>query len=123
MERTIDIINAHKADAACVWNKESQNHMDNWPWIKYSMQIALKVRGRMKELNLTQATLANKIGCSQQYISLLLKGKENLTLETIAKLESALDIQLFGSTSAYVNGYSVPRATPQYLSDSHCEKQ
>ena len=49
-------------------------------------------------MGLTQKELAERMGCSQQYVSLILKGKENLTLETIAKLETALDFELFIST-------------------------
>ena len=73
----------------------------------------------MKELNLTQVGLAEKVGCTQQYISLLLKGKENLTLETIAKLETALDVRLFSAgISESVSGYNVEEKSGQYLSDS-----
>ena len=76
----------------------------------------------MKELCLTQAGLAAKVGCTQQYVSLLLKGKENLTLETIAKLESALDIQLFGATTpSFVSGYNKMESIPQYLSEPEPE--
>lgn len=34
------------------------------------------------------------MNCSQQYISKILKGKENLSLETISKIEQALSIQI-----------------------------
>ena len=123
MTRTIDIIKSHKSDSASVWIQEATEHRENWCWIKYSMQIALKVRSRMKELGLTQAGLAAKVGCTQQYVSLLLKGKENLTLETIAKLESTLDIQLFGiGTSAFVSGYDIGENRSQYLSEPEPEE-
>lgn len=72
----------------------------------------------MKAANITQAALASKIGCTQQYISLLLKGKENLTLETIAKLESALDISLFDSSSNLVDGYRINESCPKHLSEN-----
>ena len=122
MARTIDIIKSHKNDSASVWKQEALEHRDSWCWMKYSMQIAIKVRSRMKELALTQTGLAAKVGCTQQYVSLLLKGKENLTLETIAKLESALDIQLFGgNTSALVSGYDISEPRSQYLSEPEPE--
>lgn len=93
MSKSLDIVKANAVQESA-WAKEAAMHRDNWCWMKYSMQIALKVRGRMKETKMTQAALASTIGCSQQYVSLLLKGKENLTLDTIAKLESALEITL-----------------------------
>ena len=48
----------------------------------------------MKELSITQKELAEKMNCTQQHISSLLTGKANLTLETIAKLEDSLDLDL-----------------------------
>ena len=60
--------------------------------------------------------LAERMGCTQQYVSNLLKGSSNMTLETIAKLESALQIQLWGS-SHMVDGYQPVQPTRQYLSD------
>ena len=32
------------------------------------------------------------MGCSQQYVSRILKGTENLSIETITKIESALNL-------------------------------
>ena len=52
---------------------------------------------RMDELHMTQASLADKMKCSQQYVSKILKGKENLSLESIWKIESALGIDLLKS--------------------------
>ncbi len=103
MPKIIDVIKANQIQND-TWEKEAAENRDNWGWMKYSMHIAIKVRAKMKAENITQTALASKIGCTQQYVSLLLKGKENLTLETIAKLESALDISLFGSSPNVVDG-------------------
>lgn len=35
-----------------------------------------------------------RMGCSPQYVSRLLKGEENLSLETICKLENALNLSI-----------------------------
>ena len=46
-----------------------------------------------------------------------------MTLETIARLENALNIDLIKSALTYVSGYGSPVNTrPQYLSDSVREK-
>ena len=116
MKRTIDILKANASDSASVWRSEASEHRDNWCWMRYSMEIAVKVRSRMRECGLTQVGLAEKIGCSQQYVSLLLKGKENLTLETIAKLESALDLQLL-----CISSDSVRKPLAGYLNESDPE--
>ena len=55
---------------------------------------------------MTQASLAQKMECSQQYVSKVLKGKENLSLETISKIESALDIDLIKSALTIVSEYT-----------------
>lgn len=41
---------------------------------------------------MTQKMLAEKMNCTQQYISKILKGRENLSLEAISKIENALYI-------------------------------
>ena len=46
---------------------------------------------RMEALSLTQKALVERFqGCSQQYISRVLKGTENLSIESISKIEAAL---------------------------------
>ena len=71
----------------------------------------------MDEQSVTQVILAERMGCTQQYVSNLLKGSSNMTLETIAKLESALQIELWGS-SCMVDGYQGVQPSRQYLSDN-----
>ena len=72
----------------------------------------------MDEQSVTQVELAKRMGCTQQYVSNLLKGSSNMTLETIARLENALNIDLIKSALTYVSGYSVSPSRPQYLNDS-----
>ena len=43
---------------------------------------------------MTQAELANRLNVSRQHISKIVKGQENLTLETIAKIEEVLGVVL-----------------------------
>ena len=61
-------------------------------WFYHSQMIANIMSARMKELGMTQKILAEKMNCTQQYISKILKGHENLSLEVISKIENALDI-------------------------------
>lgn len=48
----------------------------------------------MKCQGLTRQDVATRMGCSPQYVSRLLKGEENLSLETICKLENALNMAI-----------------------------
>ena len=48
----------------------------------------------MKQEGLTQKVLAERMNCTQQYVSKILKGKENMSLDTLTRLENALGINL-----------------------------
>ena len=50
---------------------------------------------KMEQMKITQKQLAERMNCSQQYISKILKGKENLSSETLTKIENALYSPLF----------------------------
>ena len=63
-------------------------------WEKYSRQIVLAMSKRMSELGMTQQMLAEKMNCTQQYVSKVLKGQKNMSLETLCKIESALNIEI-----------------------------
>lgn len=64
----------------------------NKEWLDKSAKIAIKVLVTLKEKKWTQKDLAFKLGVSPQQVNKIIKGKENLTLETICKLESVLGV-------------------------------
>ena len=69
--------------------------IENKKWLSYSSNIALRVLAALEESEeMTQKSLAEKVGVSPQYINKVLKGQENLSLQTIAKLSEALNIEL-----------------------------
>lgn len=71
----------------------------------------------MDEQSVTQVELARRMGCSQQYVSNLLKGSSNMTLETIGRLEKALDIDILRTTLCYVYEDSADCHSPRYLNE------
>jgi transcriptional regulator with XRE-family HTH domain len=73
----------------------------------------------MDELSVTQAELARRMGCSQQYVSNLLKGSSNMTLETIGRLEKALNLDILRSAISYVSGYNTATGSQktEYLNE------
>ena len=79
------------------WRENAQWRRKNRRWLRYSGFIALTVMNRLDQIGLSQKELAERMHCSPQYISKLLKGSENLTLETISKLEESLDLDLVKS--------------------------
>lgn len=74
--------------------QEVKTQQDIKDWTQYSQSIAAIMSKRMAELGLTQRMLAEKMECSQQYISNVLKGEKNMSLETICKIENALGIEI-----------------------------
>ena len=123
MSRAIEFLEEHQSPTPSRWREDAQWRKDNEYWLKYARYITLQVLRAMEEQSITQVELAKRMGCTQQYVSNLLKGSSNMTLETIARLENALSIDLIKSALTYVSGYSssVP-SRPQYLSDSAGEK-
>ena len=67
---------------------------DKRDWAQCSRTIAVLMSKRMSELGLSQRMLAEKMNCTQQYISKMLKGQKNMSLETICKIENTLGIEI-----------------------------
>ncbi|MCQ2152141.1 MAG: helix-turn-helix transcriptional regulator [Bacteroidales bacterium] len=116
MSKTTDFLNSHQSAVPSKWRENAQWRRDNEKWLEYARIITVNVLKAMDEQSVTQVILAERMGCTQQYVSNLLKGSSNMTLETIAKLESALDINLW-SSSCMVDGYQSVQPARRYLSD------
>ena len=63
--------------------KEETVECKSEDWVCHSQAIAATMSNRMEEMN-----------CTQQYVSKVLKGRENLSLETLCKIENALGIKI-----------------------------
>lgn len=119
MDETIEKLKRHKSSTPSKWREAAEFRTKNRIWLRYSQSIAMLAADAMEEEGLTQKALAERMGCTQQYVSRILKGQENLTLETISKLETALGLNIISSDLSFVVGYSPASASnSQYLSDS-----
>ncbi|MBR3659522.1 MAG: helix-turn-helix transcriptional regulator [Bacteroidaceae bacterium] len=114
MNKTIEYLSSHQSDTPSHWRENAQWRRDNDDWLRYAQFITLQVMKRMDEQGVTQKQLAERIGCSQQYVSNLLKGSTNMTLETIARLEKALNIDIVRSKLTYVREYETSQ-NPHYI--------
>ena len=76
--------------ASKIDRQEAEERYENREARRYSSLIALAVRRELRLKGITQQALAEQLGFSAQYLGKILKGKENLTLETIGKLERVL---------------------------------
>lgn len=93
-QKTLTFLEANQSETPSTWREEAEWRRDNWTWLRHSQKIAVKVLLQMKQMGLTQKALAERMNCTQQYVSKILKGKENMSLDTLSRLEDALNINL-----------------------------
>ena len=96
IDAIIDRLSRYQSDEPSDWRVEEERvrYAKLKGWLQYSRKIAIKVAVAMKQQGLSRQDVADRMVCSPQYISKLLKGTENLSLETICKLEDALNIAI-----------------------------
>lgn len=86
-------INKLKQIARPITDAELQDRSfreENRDWLSLSAKFALSVRHILRTEKITQRELANKMGVSPSQITKILSGKENLSLQTIVKVEKAI---------------------------------
>lgn len=96
-EEILSKLREHSSSATSKWREKAEWRIANKTWLRYSQRIAMMMLDRMEQLGLTQKSLASRMGCTQQYVSKILKGSENLSIETISKIESALELNILGA--------------------------
>lgn len=94
LDKLNKIISSHKS----TWQDEATWRNENEFWLTYSFDIALRVLDTLREKKMTQKELAEKMNVSPQFINKIVKGQENLSLETIGKLSRALGVALIEVT-------------------------
>ncbi len=70
--------------------REIETRNENRNWLALSAKFALLVRHILRTEKITQTELAARMGVSCAQITKILNGRENLGLQTIAKVENAL---------------------------------
>ena len=97
-QKMLEFLESHKSETPSTWREEAEWRRDNWSWLQYSQKIAVKILLRMKQTGLTQQALAERMNCTQQYVSKILKGNENQSLDTLSKLEEVLGLNLLSKS-------------------------
>ncbi len=93
-QKTQEYLESHQSETPSKWREEAEWRRANSAWLRHSQHIAVRVLCYMKRESLTQSAMAERIDCTQQYVSKLLKGTENLSLETLTKLELVMGEKL-----------------------------
>ena len=120
MSKATEFLNNNQSATPSKWREAAEWRRKNEKWLKYARVITMKTMQTMDKQSVTQSLLAERMGCSQQYVSNLLKGSSNMTLETISRIETALNIDLIGSAlSSLVDGYDSAESSSRtcYLND------
>lgn len=90
----IDKIKALVSSEPSGWKARAQFRQDNHKWLERSSKIALLILRQLKSKGISQTQFAKMLNVSPQQVSKFVKGQENLTLETISKIEEALNIDI-----------------------------
>lgn len=89
-EKFLNLVSEEKSNTI----QKLKERKKNRAMLRESQSIAFKVLMRLETLKWTQKKLAEKLEVTPQQVSKITSGKENLTLETIVKLQAVLDIPL-----------------------------
>jgi len=112
----------HIAQEKSKWLEQADYYDNNKEWLDKSALIAIKILSTLRCQSKTQRDLAESIGVTPQYINKVVKGNENLSLETICKIERSLGIALitvpeYESTQVIADSFTpIPFAIPRYES-------
>lgn len=105
-EEIISKLKEHQSPTPSKWRENAEWRLKNRAWLRYSQHIAMMMLDKMEELRMSQKQLSELMGCSQQYVSKVLKGQENLSLETISKIEKCLNLQIM-RIMPHPQGYAI----------------
>ena len=75
---------------------------ENREWLSLSQEIALAIHYYIRKAGLTQKELAEDLNVSPAYVGKLLKGGENLTLETICKIQRVIGERIISIAKPYL---------------------
>src|SRR5690625_5428768 len=76
------------------WLEKAKYRRENRVWLRKSQRIAVRILSVLNEKGVQQKDLAEAMDVSPQQISKIVKGKQNLTLERISKLENVIAVNL-----------------------------
>ena len=81
--------------------RKSEELERNRDWLRMSRMIALSIRYHLRKSGITQKAFADMLDVSPAYVGKLLKGNENLTLETICRVQTVIGEELISIHRPY----------------------
>lgn len=95
MGTAVERLRKYESPTPSKWREEAEWRRANRSWLRRSQAIAMKLLDKRDEMDWTQQQVAEKLGCTQQYVSRIQQGKENLSLEMLSKIEDSLGVKIF----------------------------
>ena len=99
-KKNLDRLNSIISEEKSGWLEKAKWREENEGWLDISFAISVKILGALRKNKKSdtypknQKQLAEAMDCSPQYVNKVLKGAENLQLETISRIGKILNIQL-----------------------------
>ena len=92
-EKFLELVSKEKTTTL----KEIKLRIEKSAMLRESQQIAIKVLMKLDELGWSQKDLAEKMKVSPQQVNKIVRGKENLTLETQVRIQEIMDIPILAT--------------------------
>ena len=83
-------LHEHQSPTPSKWRENAEWRIANKSWLRYSQRIDMMMLDRMEGLGLTKKRLQRKWGV----LNNIYRATENLYIETISKIESALGLKI-----------------------------
>lgn len=91
------------SDRKSGWKEKAEFRQKNQDWLDISFSISVKILSVLRAnkkigtFPKNQKELAEVLDCTPQYVNKLLKGREKLNIETISKIQNALNFLIIDS--------------------------
>ena len=76
MSEIIKKLEQHQPETPSKWREKAEFRLANKSWLRYSQHVAMMMLDKMEEIGLNQRGLAERLGCTQQYVSKMAVEKE-----------------------------------------------
>ena len=94
-ETNLDRLNKIVSKETSNWSEKARWRSENSDWLEDSFKVALIVLRSLRSQKISQKELAERMNVTPQQVNKIVKGKENLSLETLNKLKRALGVDIF----------------------------
>ncbi|WP_407405214.1 helix-turn-helix domain-containing protein [Sodaliphilus sp.] len=99
-KKTLEFLEAHQSDEPSTFVEDARWRAENAIWLRWSQSVAMSIVDYMQENGLSRSDVAQRLGCTPQYVSRILSGKTNFSFKSIAEIETKLGISCMAATMA-----------------------